>query len=1493
MPSRIFNDDEGDAVEEKTCGEKELPLPLPFPPAEVDVDADENIEENGNISDHGDYNAKPSVDEARQLDRLPPDVFAVLCCSLTVRDITSLALCSKALYVASLNQDLWRQKFQARWNYEDPTIIDWSFAYQQAYSNPHDVWIAHWNCVDPSDGLGPGRCCIQEKKQRRKTWTEKKKFPLKTANNDNDKNKYRRAYPKKDCNKHLCPSCRYHPCLQNENQNENKKSPYNVSNEEEEKRTKNAGCCGGGNASDRTSISTVAQAIQVATSLRLEESSHLLPCKGYSPNDAKHAFTKASTYHRSIDHRQYKADSLYFLNDLLFFNVHDNHDENNIDDEPFEMRDWKEHVEKMIKKQKNYSQHRRSANGREQGHNALRDCDAFEPALHSWHLAKISNPDYNRPIVWKILIQRSDCFTVFPSEGYLLPGESKVVTFGVKPFGSLLAHATHQLNVHRDGVDSFWGNLYKREAHLPCTPYLFQYHYAANIPCHLVDNNFQSAIRQRQQQQQQQQALNPPEHLNPHAILQSHSSQPQQPKSGNSPWQQCSLDQNQYVRSIFMAGHVHANYDLSEFRRKTLVPYTLPSNRMSRTEKFIRRYLPRDQQLTYSMSPVVFCSPQLMEFYPAEWRRLQALRLEEQRNNSAVASKYRTESACHECGLTWGPRMEELGQAFVLAKLEMELMYQRQRNRLLSVYRIILCLVQQHRKHRCNHNSIKSRSWMARNQHIINHLRNKVMNYRGAPWLSPKESRVLLQWEILLVILSRCTSLDQDDLVTMKYNPLGNGGVYRYPTCTDSVFNQNDSFDQNTSDLLIDSVMVVWKDEPKHLRAFSHLAYGPGRFSFPLEDHNNSQTRDKQYFLSRTRWVNDVTDTFMNDPICGLKAAISVLADPRSLLIHGLFDKIPYPGGVFRRSKLPILLKLNEGRCLEKIRNEYQTSFCPFITSRAQLAYYELQESLDIHGLLIVNSFQSQCCNTHAASQPISLRNFIQNIPPPGSGRFAFSTAECNGDQNPKQLDLKGFWFLEKNHAKVREFIFEDKLHGLSRSNSNGLRLDRHNQSQQNAPPGDGFGLQQVVGANNAILPRGPRIWNILWAFSSQLGWTVDGNQSKDSVYVDRRILIAAQCLSLTLMMLPLLVTLFSRYFQLIPALPTSYLLEGLPYDVENKMRFLTETECGFAGLLLLLLYCILCRWIERYTNRDFLRAMMEHIPIRQERRFFHKLRHEMLEWGERTWDAICPLTLQRLIFLPRQNRRNHTDLLKYVSSWRSRECKGRQSTIRAVDGRNGISEEERDKSVTLSYDCSVIKILAGTIMVIGGFSASSPHFCLNLLAVSSCSMSLGISMSLQSMETGRSGFTFKSFRSVIESLSLVTATIFGSLIGQLVGGSGGVMFLLEFVVTSISLILGGMGTISASGMTSWGTFFCLSIIAFWGYLFGRCSVIENIQKKKGGISSVMLCTSLYLVLSFLILSFAGWRWERVVDLMIQRPLVNDAFGKKIIIREYKPNQLP
>ena len=144
--------------------------------------------------------------------------------------------------------------------------------------------------------------------------------------------------------------------------------------------------------------------------------------------------------------------------------------------------------------------------------------------------------------------------------------------------------------------------------------------------------------------------------------------------------------------------------------------------------------------------------------------------------------------------------------------------------------------------------------------------------------------------------------------------------------------------------------------------------------------------------------------------------------------------------------------------------------------------------------------------------------------------------------------------------------------------------------------------------------------------------------------------------------------------------------------------------------------------------------------------------------------------------------------------------------------------------------------------------------------------------MSLQSMETGRAGVTISETGSVVETLSLVTIVIMGFLVGQLVGSSGGVLFLAEFVVTSISLVLGGAGTISASAMESWGTFFCLAVTAFWGYLFGRVSIMEGIKQKRSGFSSIMLCLSLFVLAILWMVAMFAWKWESPIELVIHRP---------------------
>jgi hypothetical protein len=106
----------------------------------------------------------------------------------------------------------------------------------------------------------------------------------------------------------------------------------------------------------------------------------------------------------------------------------------------------------------------------------------------------------------------------------------------------------------------------------------------------------------------------------------------------------------------------------------------------------------------------------------------------------------------------------------------------------------------------------------------------------------------------------------------------------------------------------------------------------------------------------------------------------------------------------------------------------------------------------------------------------------------------------------------------------------------------------------------------------------------------------------------------------------------------------------------------------------------------------------------------------------------------------------------------------------------------------------------------------------------------------------------------------------------QLVGSSGGVIFLAEFVVTSISLILGGAGTISATAMESWGIFFFLSTTAFWGYLFGRVAVMEGIRQKRRVFSSIVLCISLGAAVVMWLFAFLAWKWEVPVQLVILRP---------------------
>lgn len=129
-----------------------------------------------------------------------------------------------------------------------------------------------------------------------------------------------------------------------------------------------------------------------------------------------------------------------------------------------------------------------------------------------------------------------------------------------------------------------------------------------------------------------------------------------------------------------------------------------------------------------------------------------------------------------------------------------------------------------------------------------------------------------------------------------------------------------------------------------------------------------------------------------------------------------------------------------------------------------------------------------------------------------------------------------------------------------------------------------------------------------------------------------------------------------------------------------------------------------------------------------------------------------------------------------------------------------------------------------------------------------------GISMSLESIEITRRT-TSNGVLSLIKPRRFNTLVVGFILMGQLVGSSGGIMFLAEFVVTSVCLLIGGI-TITARALESWITFFCLSSTAFWGYVFARLGVLDGIKKKRCGLPSLLLCLSLWLALGMWLLVF-------------------------------------
>ena len=167
-----------------------------------------------------------------------------------------------------------------------------------------------------------------------------------------------------------------------------------------------------------------------------------------------------------------------------------------------------------------------------------------------------------------------------------------------------------------------------------------------------------------------------------------------------------------------------------------------------------------------------------------------------------------------------------------------------------------------------------------------------------------------------------------------------------------------------------------------------------------------------------------------------------------------------------------------------------------------------------------INDLDTDSCNLLGVADHISsIFDFTKNVPAPGIGRFYLSKSSTNENGRPDPIE---------------QYVIPQTL--LLSSHVRSRRVSRNNNSRRvgRMPP-------LIIGHFGGL-----GFLNALWYMTSQFGWSVDDESRPGEIIVDRRIMIAAQWLSNSLMFLPLLWTLYARWAQVISPLPLDHYLNGL-----------------------------------------------------------------------------------------------------------------------------------------------------------------------------------------------------------------------------------------------------------------------------------------------------------------------------------------------------------
>jgi hypothetical protein len=1063
------------------------------------------------------------------------------------------------------------------------------------------------------------------------------------------------------------------------------------------------------------------------------------PSAAPTRQSSHHAFQSASTCGRTLDVQQYNAGSTNFLTDLLFFNLADSPDD----------------LQLLLTESSNIA--------------TTESCNPlYETARHSWHVATFYNPNFCRPLLFQIAIQRPECFTVYPSEGFLKPGQRVTVTFGVRPLASAMAAA--QSN---DAPE--WTTVRERDAQLPLVPFLVRYRFAAAQPLWTMAMHDPSKRPQHPSTTTADVTKTETERL-----LDYHWKQP--------------VPAHQ-IRTIHLSAHVHAHYNLFLFLQATCWRFS---------------------DLINSSNGPIFIAPALQEMYPTEFALLENAK-------QGVSS---AEGPCRSCGKSWYMRDEELLNAYVVMRAECAWHEQQCTVRLDNVREIVHLAAGKG----CDHSNKLMR--------LVQIASFELRARKACPLYSLSEKREFLimerQLDKALSRVDRRASEKERGLFKKK------GGVFSCAPCTNYCFDECPLTDGELDNSFMDEYC-------KPERPAIHY---PGRYCLgPQEDPNHLEENVIQSEQLALHQGGLATDLFMNDTMSAFKAGLCMANDPRSLIVHGLFDKVAYPGTIIRCAKVlsPSLCPQGEMEVESSSGHPHAINKSIRIVETSECnVYFMMQNGVD---LAAIHETDRICSGGNAQPMSpvhhVSLFNFVHNVPAPGAGKFALSGTMINNsfEALPEIVAL---------NVQAPPIATERERVGHEAAAEANIR----------AP------AQAPLGPHRNILG----LFRVHRLEGAQLGFVVVFNRVTNSVFVDRKLIIGTQWLCISLTILPLFLTLCARCLQRIPARPLDQDLGDLSFESANNLRYLSEAECGFAAIALILVWTSVGRWAELHTGRDLIRMMLDHTTPDVEPPKSSQLRRcgDVLHIKfTQTWDRFCPLFLQRKTFTPHWNRRGAKELQHHFSFWRYAGIPSHERSLSASAGQESAAfGDNRDKGVYVGSESSTRNILVGLFVALGSFYTASPIFGLNILTIFLCAgesfhrfilrakplsqtfvsaaVSLGMSVSLYSIEKScstRINVT-SSTTALLTHFNLVSIIMLSVLLGQLVGSSGNTMFLAEFVVTSMSLILGGAVTISARAVKSWFFFFCLSGAAFWGYVFGRVALMENVQRKRSGYSTSLLSKS-------------------------------------------------